>query len=130
MVKELSYRGAHHDESKLQEPEKSTYDKYIPELRKYKYGSKEYQQVRDAMYKEGLKHHFESNRHHPEHFKNGMSDMNIIDLMELFCDWYAASLRSDAGFEEGLKINSKKYNMPDMLISIFQNTYDEYFKED
>ena len=59
-----------HDQSKLESPEKECYDKYIPLLKKYKYGTPEYNQVREAMRKEGMAHHIEVNRHHPEHFKN------------------------------------------------------------
>jgi hypothetical protein len=33
-----------------------------------------------------LKHHYENNRHHPEHFKNNIDDMNLIDLIEMLCD--------------------------------------------
>lgn len=117
-----------HDQSKLSSPEKETYDKYIPELQKTKYGTPEYFEIKDKMNKEGLKHHFEANRHHPEHFTNGINDMTLVDVMEMFCDWYAASLRSDTGFESGLKTNKSKFHMSEQLYDILKNTYEEYLK--
>ena len=128
MVKELEKRAKDHDQSKLHNPEKSCYDKYIPMLRTAKYGSKEYEEIRDKMLNEGLKHHYEANRHHPEHFKNGINDMTLIDVVEMFCDWYAASKNSDTGFESGLKMNKNKFKMSEQLYQIFKNTYDVYLK--
>ena len=97
-------------------------------LRTAKYGSKEYEEIRDKMLNEGLKHHYEANRHHPEHFKNGINDMTLIDVVEMFCDWYAASKNSDTGFEAGLKMNKNKFKMSEQLYQIFKNTYDVYLK--
>lgn len=128
MVKELEKRAKEHDQSKLHNPEKACYDKYIPLLRTAKYGSKEYEEIRDKMFNEGLKHHYEANRHHPEHFKNGINGMTLIDVVEMFCDWYAASKNSDTGFEAGLKMNKNKFKMSDQLYQIFKNTYDVYLK--
>lgn len=128
IISELSYREMHHDDSKFVEPELSTYNKYIPLLKETPFGSKEYVEVRDKMYNDGLKHHFENNRHHPEHFENGIKDMTLVDVVEMFCDWYAASQRSDTGFEDGLKFNKDKFKMSDELYRVFKNTYEEYFK--
>lgn len=120
---------AEHDHSKLNEPEKSCYDKYIPELRKYKYGTPEYKEVRARMRDEGLNHHYEMNRHHPEHFENGCEDMNLVDLCCMIIDWYAASLVSDTNFVGGVKKNVKNYNIPPMLEKIMLNTAKDIFKD-
>lgn len=128
IIKELSYRDLHHDASKFKEPELSTYNKYVPLLKETPFGSEEYVKLRDKMYNDGLKHHFENNRHHPEHFNNGIKDMTLVDVVEMFCDWYSASQRSDTGFEEGLEFNKDKFKMSDELYQIFKNTYEEYFK--
>lgn len=129
ILPELSNRAINHDSSKLEDPEKEVYDKYIPLLRTAKYGTPEYEEIRKNMYNDGLKHHYESNRHHPEHFKNGISDFTIIDLVEMICDHFAASLRSDTSFIDGLDNNAKKYKYPKELTSIITNTYNEYFKD-
>ena len=128
VIPEIQKRLFNHDLSKLSSPEKETYDKYIPELKKVKYGSEGYKEVKNKMYEEGLKHHFESNRHHPEHFKNGVDDMDLFDIIEMFSDWFAASLKSDTPFIEGLETNIKNNKINSQLANIFKNTYNTYFK--
>ncbi len=63
----LIARGDEHDASKLEEPEKSVFDQYRPLLKALKYGSDEYKANLEKL-KLALKHHYEHNRHHPEHF--------------------------------------------------------------
>lgn len=57
-----------HDKSKLEEPEKSMYDKFTPMLRDLTYGSDEYKACLADM-GVALQHHYENNSHHPEHYK-------------------------------------------------------------
>ena len=72
-----------------------------------------------------LKHHYEINSHHPEHYEEGIDGMTLFDLVEMFCDWKAASLRhSDGNFISSLEYNKKRFNMDDQLYSIFTNTAD------
>lgn len=130
IIPELQRRAVKHDSSKLESPEKETYDKYIPMLREVKYGTKEYLELRDKMKKEGLSHHFKVNRHHPEHFPNSdISHMNIVDIVEMIVDWYAASLVSDTSFEAGLKGNAERYHIPSQLVSIMKNTVTDLIKK-
>lgn len=124
----LDERFEKHDQSKLDSPEKECYDKYIPLLKKYKYGTPEYREVREAMAKEGMAHHIAVNRHHPEHFKNGISDMNLIDLVEHIVDCYAASMNSDTGFDAGMDKNAERFHYPKELLEIIHNTSSEVFK--
>ena len=129
VIEELQRRSDEHDKSKLSDPEKACYDKWIPELKKVKYGTPEYKEITDKMKKDGMAHHHKVNRHHPEHFENGWKDMNLIDLTEMICDWYAASLRSDTPFEEGFKSNIKRFNIDKPVADILWNTYLEYIKK-
>ena len=119
----------YHDRSKFEEPEKSTYDKYIPLLKNVKYGSDEYNEIRNKMHEEVLQHHYRENRHHPEHFENGVNDMNLIDIIEMVCDWYTTSLLSDTDFEKGLEINCERFGINEQLAKIIFNTYKDLFKE-
>lgn len=123
----LQDRRQQHDRSKLESPEKETYDTYIPLLKETQYGTKEYYEIREKMEKEGLKHHYAVNRHHPEHFPNGINDMTLIDVVEMFSDWLAASMVSDSSFEDGLLNNKKRFKMSEQLYQIFKNTYEEEF---
>lgn len=120
--RELEGNGWAHDESKLQEPEKSLFDKYTPLLRGTVYGSDEYKQYLQEM-GAALEHHYAYNSHHPEHFENGIDGMNLIQLVEMFCDWKAASLRHATGSMAGsLEINALRFFISPQLLSIFKNT--------
>lgn len=123
ILKELTRRKVYHDDSKLQEPEKSMYDEYKPKIKEieqeFGYGSKEYEAVVKQL-GEALKHHFANNRHHPEHFENGVADMNLVDIVEMLCDWKAASYQYNT--ELNLPANKKRFNIPDALYRILENT--------
>lgn len=125
----LTERGMEHDKSKLRSPEKEVFDLVTPKLKELEYGSDEYKETLKEM-GDALKHHYKNNRHHPEHFENGVAGMNLIDLIEMVCDWNAARLRHDPpkSFEQSLEINAMRFNLPDMLVSIIKNT-EEYIQE-
>ena len=125
IIGQLCKRQLHHDESKLEEPEKSMFDKYTPMIRGCVYGSEEYKKHLEAM-GPALKHHYEVNRHHPEHFKNGVSGMTLVDLVEMLSDWKAAVMRNENGsMEASLKINRERFGMSDQLYEILVNTAKE-----
>lgn len=63
----IEQRGLVHDASKLEEPEKSTFDKCTLKLKAMAYGSDEYNAAL-AELKPALAHHYAANSHHPEHF--------------------------------------------------------------
>jgi len=125
---DLSRRLITHDKSKLKKPEKDIFDKYTPKLKNQTYGSDEYKKSLNGM-KEALKHHYDFNRHHPEHFVNGIKDMTLIDLCEMLSDWKAASLRhNDGDINKSIEINQSRFGYSDELKQIFLNTIDYYFK--
>lgn len=118
-----------HDKTKLEDPEKKIFDVYTPKLKDTTYGSDEYKQFLKEM-KVGLDHHYAENRHHPEHFPNGINDMNLIDLIEMFCDWLAATKRhNDGDINRSIKVNKDRFKYDNQLESIFNNTAKvfEYF---
>ena len=120
--KALIEQGVQHDQSKLKDPEKSFFDTYTPELKGTTYGSDTYLELLKKL-QPALDHHFAENSHHPEHFKNGIAGMTLLDIIELFFDWKAASERHSTGnFKKSLEINKKRFNMSDDLVSIFENT--------
>lgn len=90
MVVELLRRGELHDQTKLETPEVEAFTAKTKELAATSYGSEAYEGNK-ADIAAALQHHYAHNRHHPEHFKNGVRDMNLLDLVEMFCDWKAAS---------------------------------------
>lgn len=123
-IKELIDRGNSHDKSKLESPEVEYFTEFTDKLAATDYGSKEFNDTKAQM-QPALDHHYANNRHHPEHFKNGISDMNLIDLIEMFCDWKASSLRHNTGnLLKSIEINAKRFNMSEQLTHIFENTAD------
>jgi hypothetical protein len=122
VVQQLVERAASHDRSKLYGIEKQTFDEITPRLRDTTYGSDEYRQtLRD--HKEGIDHHVQHNFHHPEHYVGGINGMTLIDLVEMFCDWKAASMRhNDGDFERSLEISMSRFAISDQLAQIFENT--------
>ncbi len=124
-IEQIFSRGIHHDKSKLESPEKEMYDEYTPKLSATTYGSDEYKQYLQEM-GIALKHHYQVNSHHPEHFEFGIHGMSLLDLIEMFCDWKAASMRHSYGnMEKSLEINRNRFNMEDQLYNIFVNTLHE-----
>lgn len=118
----LILRGEEHDQSKLNPPEKNAFDEVTPKLKGSTYGSEEYNGfLKDLA--PILKHHYENNRHHPEHYANGISGMTLIDIIELFCDWKAASERHENGnMQKSIEINSVRFSIDKQLVQIFENT--------
>ena len=124
VIRALSFRSDGHDSSKMEDPEKEVFDIYTPRLRGLSYGSEEYKQTLADMYP-ALEHHYRVNAHHPEHFKNGIDGMNLLDLIEMVCDWMAAVKRHDDGdIGRSLSINSKRFGISEQLQNVIKNTVD------
>lgn len=119
-------RAERHDESKLHEPEKERFD-YVgthQHLGKHEYGSEEYKKSLEYL-GPALKHHYEVNDHHPEHFENGIDGMNLMQVVELFCDWEAACHRNKNGnIYQSLEKNKERFNLSDNLFTILKTTAD------
>ena len=124
---ELTIRAKNHDASKLNSPEKELFDEYTPKLAGSTYGSDEYKTFLSGL-KVALDHHYASNSHHPEHFKGGIDDFDLFDLLEMFFDWKAATERhNDGDIMKSIEINKTRFKLSDQLCSIFRNTATRYF---
>jgi len=122
VIKELLFRSEDHDQSKLRTPEVEGFEEYTPKLRTCAYGSDEYKLYLKEM-QVALDHHYSVNRHHPEYFQNGISEMTLIDIIEMLCDWKAATLRhSDGDIMKSIAINQERFGYSDELAVIFRNT--------
>lgn len=121
---ELLKRGNAHDSSKLKNPELKIFTEYTPKLAGCTYGSEQYQRYLKEMQK-ALKHHYKKNSHHPEHYKNGINDMSLYDIVEMLCDWMAAVMRhNDGNIYKSLEINKERFQIDDQLYNILKNTVD------
>lgn len=118
----LTTRGVDHDRLKLKSPEVEIFTEYTPKLANTTYGSDEYKQFLEEM-KPALEHHYANYRHHPEHFVDGVNDMNLIDLVEMICDWKASTLRhNDGNLLKSIEINANRFGMSEQLTQILINT--------
>lgn len=128
-VSELLHRGERHDQTKLESPEVELFTEFTPKLAGSTYGSPEYEGFRKAM-GPALEHHYANNSHHPEHWKNGIDDMSLLDIVEMLCDWKAASERHNNGnIRKSITINADRFKMSPQLVRILENTADLMFSE-
>lgn len=126
IIQELMLRAEQHDQSKFNEDEFKIILATAAEIQKHPYGTPEHEAVRQKYAKE-CAIHFSKNRHHPEHFKDGVEGMDLVDFLEMLCDWKAASLRNpDGNIEKSIRIGSEKYSIPPMLAKILLNTARNY----
>lgn len=124
---ELMNRTVIHDESKLSEAEiHRGYEAHWDKIdKKIEWGTPEYDKHCEE-FKDIIDLHREVNRHHPEFHDNDIRRMDLIDIMEMFCDWWAAGDDIDFSIEH----NAKKYGIENSILhEILKNTarrYDVY----
>jgi hypothetical protein len=133
IIRVLTKRSLQHDDSKLEEPELSLWKKMDKEQR-YPYGSKEYFD-KIKRNRKVFELHYMKNRHHPEHYVNGVRDMTLIDVTEMLCDWIgykdnlSFSEASDIVHQQMIKygIASKDDSTITLLEQVMLNTLYRYF---
>ena len=123
VIVELRDRAWMHDATKLGPNEKPIFDVVTPKLKGLVYGTDEYR----ASLKElgpALTHHYAHNSHHPEHYPNGIAGFDLLDLIEMYCDWAAATLRTkDGDMARGIEINVARFKIDGPLADILRNTW-------
>jgi hypothetical protein len=122
VIRELLCRQEDHDQSKLASPEREVFDEFTPKLRDSTYGSEEYQGYLEAM-GEALKHHYKHNQHHPEYHPEGIRGMSLVDVLEMLCDWLAATKRHrDGDIRRSIEQNAARFGYGDELKRMLLNT--------
>lgn len=126
LADELYKRAYYHDDSKLQMPELQWLIDMDKEPR-YAYGTPEYF---DKMkrWDKFFKSHYKGNRHHPDHFPNGVNDMNLADLCEYIVDIisYYKELHANVALDTVNK-QQQRFGFDEQLTQILKNTLIEYF---
>ena len=122
----LLERGARHDASKLEEPEKAIFDVVGNRLAVITYAGEEYKHSL-ADLKTALDHHYTHNSHHPEHYPNGLDGMSLFDLTEMLMDWKAAGELHPGGTNivRSVEISSDRFSVGEQLKKILMNTVRE-----
>lgn len=130
MVKRILDRIDYHDDSKLVSPEVEAFTEFTNKLANCTYGSAEYEEFRKSM-GPALEHHYARNSHHPEHYKDGINDMDILDILEMLCDWKASSTRHNNGnIRKSIEINANRFSMSPQLVKILENSVDLFEQVD
>lgn len=125
---DLQRRGEEHDQSKLRSPEVELFTEFGPRLAGMTYGSPEFNACKAAM-GPALSHHYANNAHHPEHHKNGVNDMTLLDLLEMLVDWKASSERHhDGNILKSIEINASRFEISPQLTRIFENTAKQFLQ--
>jgi len=153
VIHELLRRGYSHDMSKLDVPEDELFEKNTAKLSKLTYGSPEYfeqlKELRPAL----IHHYQKNDHHPEYYatyickkcstkydgpiekcihnkcssvdfdIKYHIEYMNLIDIIEMLCDWKAATKRhNDGDIKKSIEINQKRFGYSDELKSILLNT--------
>ena len=155
VINEVRSRAIHHDESKLVSPEREIFDEYTPKLKNATYGSGEYKKYLKEMKVALDHHYTNNRHHPEYFSKRWKCDdcneelgysavecptcahtncftrigsidkMNLIDIIEMLCDWEAATLRhADGDIKKSIEINQERFRYSDELKAIFLNTVD------
>jgi len=121
-AQDLTRRAHVHDQSKLASPEVEVFDTVTPRLRELEYGSDEYKaSLRDMG--TALQHHYLHNDHHPEHHLNGIQDMSLLQLLEMECDWIAATKRHATGdIRKSIQLNAERFGYGEEITRLLLNT--------
>ncbi len=121
-IDSLRFRATVHDASKLLPPEKQAFDEVTPLLAGLTYGSPEYS-ANTAKLSDALEHHYFVNSHHPQHYIDGINSMTLLDLIEMLCDWKAASERhNDGDIMRSIIVNKERFAISDQLTGILERT--------
>ena len=125
----LLKRALSHDRSKLSTEEKPGFDKYNSTLAETTYGSEQYKRNLAGL-GETLETHYRRNRHHPEFYHHGVKDMDLVDIVEMFCDWTAATKRhNDGDIFRSITLNEKRFGIGETMSSVLRNTAARVFGE-
>lgn len=128
VIKELVDRSLVHDYSKTQEPEVSGFNRATARLSSMAYGSPAYTASLEEL-KPTLDHHYQHNRHHPEHFgERGINGMTLADLVEMLADWRASTERmgGTGDLRESIRLNAKRFKIEPQLVEILLNTAEHF----
>lgn len=126
LSEELKKRAECHDDSKLKDPE----IKYLIEMDKepkYEYNTPEYFN-KMKRWQKFFNHHYDNNRHHPDHFRNGILDMTLTDICEYLVDiisYYDEMHVHDA--MDTVEKQQGRFGLDNQLSQILVNTLIEYF---
>jgi hypothetical protein len=117
----LMFRALIHDNTKYYPSEAVGFSSIIDRLRQTTYGSPQYKKCLEDI-RPAIQTHYSRNSHHPENHADGVHDMDLADLIEMYCDWHASAKRHDDGnIFRSIRINQSRFGLSEQLASIMEN---------
>ena len=120
VMQDLLTRMIGHDASKL-EPEELALVVGKSRLNSIAYGTPEYNAAL-AEVKEAVDHHYSCNPHHPDYYDGGVSDMSLLDLLEMLCDWKAAAEENSSTLAASIDTNVDRFDISKEMAAILRKT--------
>ena len=118
----LIWRGITHDLSKFSIAELKGYSSNFHEFKHSVYGTKQYTQHITNIQKT-INHHYKHNPHHPNHYKGQIELMSLLDIVEMYMVWKAASKKYlNGNLRKSLQINTKRFKLDKQLSGIFKRS--------
>jgi len=122
VVGDLQQRAVVHDRSKFDASEFEAFALATPKLRSLTYGSDEYKKSLDEI-RPAVERHYAANSHHPEHHRRGIDGMTLMDLVEMLCDWKAATERhADGSMRKSFDHNRERFQISPQVEALMVNT--------
>ena len=122
----LDVRMRNHDRTKLVDPEAEGFMAMAEELKlaETNYGSDEYRAIIKKYKDSTVGPHYAANDHHPEHYPDGIWGMSLLSILEMLCDWKAATLRMKDGGDlaSSIALNRERFGYTDQMAQILINT--------
>ena len=87
IAKELEHRQYMHDRSSYEAPERLIVARNKRLLFNRSVGKSTTLMKGATELLHAVSTHYKKNRHHPEHWSNGVWDMTLVDVIEMVCDW-------------------------------------------
>ena len=117
-------RAVEHDLSKLTTGEFDGFVAINRVAREHPYGSEEYKA--SLKNNDVIDLHFSGNRHHPEFYENGVAGMGLLDIIEMVCDWRAATeVYGTTSFQDVLQVQIDRFDLTEEQVWLINMIVEE-----
>ena len=118
----LMWRALIHDVSKFSRAEAPTFASATPRLKDLTYGSAAYMENLERL-DGALEHHYRHNSHHPEHYQDGVRGMDLLDVVEMLCDWRAAvKMYPDGDIKASIEYSGARFGLEGVMTRVLQHS--------
>jgi len=106
----LIVRALKHDWSKFSKFEREHFREANHLLEKHEFNSEEFLKICDDHLQPAIEYHYKHNTHHPEYYHGNVEVMQLLDKIEMLCDWKASTKRYKGGdIKESVRLNVKRF---------------------